>query len=96
MGVQITVENIKCGGCATTIRNRLLEEPQVTGVTVDVASGQVAIEAPDDRREALARRLAGLGYPEVGSVEGLKAAGAKAVSFVSCAVGRLDARKQND
>ena len=29
------------------------------------------------------------GYPEKGSVEGLKAAAATAKSFVSCAVGRI-------
>jgi copper chaperone len=31
-----------------------------------------------------------MGYPEVGSVEGMKAAAAKAKSFVSCAIGRID------
>ena len=30
------------------------------------------------------------GLPEVGSVEGMKAAAAKAKSFVSCAIGRID------
>jgi copper chaperone len=31
-----------------------------------------------------------MGYPETGSVEGLKAAAMKARSFVSCAIGRID------
>jgi copper chaperone len=30
-----------------------------------------------------------MGYPETGSVEGLKAVKAKASSFVSCVVGRM-------
>jgi copper chaperone len=30
-----------------------------------------------------------MGYPESGSVEGMKAATAKAKSFVSCAIGKV-------
>ena len=76
--LQISVENIKCGGCANTIRSRLLEEPGVSDVEVDIEQGQVSIQAAGDHRAALVERLAKLGYPEVGSVEGLKAAAAKA------------------
>ena len=41
-------------------------------------------------REQVVIALAKMGYPEVGSVEGMKAAAAKAKSFVSCAIGRID------
>jgi len=90
MTYNIVVENIKCGGCASSIRNKLAELALATRVDVDVASGEVQIDGdPAQRAEAIAA-LAAMGYPETGSVEGLKAAAAKAKSFVSCAVGRLD------
>ena len=90
MALEIAVENIKCGGCANTIRTRMLAEDGVSSVEVDIEAGVVRIDGSGTDREALARKLAQLGYPEVGSVEGLKAAAAKAKSFVSCAVGRME------
>lgn len=93
MSYELAVENIKCGGCANTIRTRLLEDPRVQQVTVDVAGGKVTVEGDASARDEIAMQLARLGYPEVGSVEGLKAAAAKAKSFVSCAIGRIDNMK---
>ncbi len=89
----IAVENIKCGGCANTIRNKILEENSVSSVDVDVEAGRVRIEADEQERDAIAAKLAHLGYPEVGSVAGMRSAAAKAKSFVSCAVGRMDKQK---
>lgn len=89
MQLQLQVENIKCGGCARSIEKALLADGRVSRVSVDPAQGLVVIDADADvRTEALAA-LAKLGYPEKGSVEGLKAAAAAAKSFVSCAVGRM-------
>jgi len=93
MSYEIAVENIKCGGCANTISTRLLEDERVDGVSVDVERGLVQIEGAADTRQTIVEHLASLGYPEVGSVEGLKAATAKAKSFVSCAIGRIDVAK---
>lgn len=90
MGFVIAVENIKCGGCANSIRKGLRESTLVGSVEVDIESGQVRIEGDDSAREEIVARLANLGYPEVGSVEGMKAAAAKAKSFVSCAIGRIE------
>lgn len=90
----ISVENIKCGGCANSIRKQLLEEAGVTEVAVDVEQGSVSIEGDESNRAHIALVLAKMGYPEAGSVEGMKAAAAVAKSFVSCAVGRLDGATQ--
>lgn len=92
MSYSIDVENIKCGGCANSIRKGLLEHQGVTDVVVDIEGGRVTIDGDDSQRDELAMALAHMGYPEVGSVEGLKAAAAKAKSFVSCAVGRIDSK----
>ena len=85
----IDVENIKCGGCASTIEKRLKQLDSVTQVSVDIEQGQVTIEAADDSRKRLVKTLLASGYPEKGTAEGLKAAKAKARSFVSCAIGKM-------
>ena len=90
MAYQISVENIKCGGCGSTIKTKLSELAQVDGCDVDVENGIVSIEGDEQHRAAVAERLLELGYPESGTAEGLKAAKAKAKSFVSCAVGRMN------
>lgn len=89
MAYQVKVENIKCGGCASTIRSKLEAIEGVSGVDVQVEEGIVSIEAAEDTREAVTARLHSLGYPESGTAEGIAAATAMAKSFVSCAVGRL-------
>jgi len=86
----IDVENIKCGGCANTIETRLKKLDAVTQVSVDVEQGRVTVEAADDRREQLVETLLHSGYPEKGTAAGLKAAKAKAKSFVSCAIGKMN------
>ena len=95
MSYTIEVENIKCGGCASSIRKGLLEDDQVVEVEVDIEGGRVTVEGAADARDRIALKLAHMGYPEVGSVEGMKAAAAKAKSFVSCAIGRIDAAKND-
>ena len=88
----INVENIKCGGCANSIRKNLLGVEQVEDVQVDTQAGRVDVRASstdEQLRDELVARLLSMGYPEQGSVEGLKAVKARASSFVSCAIGRV-------
>ena len=89
MSYQISVENIKCGGCANTITTKLNALEDVNDCTVDIENGVVSIDGDESHRSAIAELLLKLGYPESGTAEGLKAAKAKAKSFVSCAVGRM-------
>lgn len=90
MSYTIVVENIKCGGCANSIRGKLLGADLAQTVEVDIERGEVHIDGNPEWREHAIEVLAGIGYPESGSVEGVKAAAAKAKSVVSCAVGRID------
>ncbi|MEK7990086.1 MAG: heavy metal-associated domain-containing protein [Thiotrichaceae bacterium] len=89
MSQQINVENIKCGGCANSIQKGLLKIAGVEAVEVDIEQGAVSIEGSANHDE-LVKSLLSMGYPEKGSVEGLSSLKAKATSFVSCAVGRMD------
>lgn len=98
MSIVIAVENIKCGGCANSIKQKLNALPGVTETTVDLEAGSVAVNLETDIDQvrvirAVEDKLLAMGYPKVGSIEGLKAAGAKAKSFVSCAVGKMSDSK---
>jgi copper chaperone len=90
MAYDISVENIKCGGCANTIKTRLNDMDIIDSCEVDVENGIVSISGDESKREQVTQLLLKLGYPESGTAEGLKAARAKAKSFVSCAVGRIN------
>lgn len=90
MTYELQVENIKCGGCANTISTRLNELDIVDSCEVDVEQGLITIHGDEAGRSEVAQLLFKLGYPESGTTEGLKAAAAKAKSFVSCAVGKMN------
>jgi copper chaperone len=88
MRQEVKVDNIKCGGCATTIRKKIGTLAQ--GVEVAVEEGTVTFEGDGLLREQVVKALYQLGYPEQGrDLSFLGASGAKAKSFVSCALGRL-------
>ena len=97
MSIVIAVENIKCGGCANSIKQKLNALQGIASLEIDVEAGSVAIKLEEGIGQeqaaqvlsAVEDKLLTMGYPLVGSVEGLKAAGTKAKSFVSCAVGKM-------
>jgi copper chaperone len=89
MAFSIEVENIKCGGCAGTIRKRVMELPGVNDAEVLVEQGVVLIEADESLRSDVVEILLQSGYPETGSAKGMASLKAKATSFVSCAIGRM-------
>ena len=89
MSFTIAVKNIKCGGCANSIRKAISAVKGVSGVAVDVERGEVRVEGDEAARPDVAKRLLELGYPEKGTAAGISSAAAKAKSFVSCAIGRM-------
>lgn len=87
MKTDIHIENLKCGGCAATIKKGILSIENIQEVTVDVEKSIVSVTATIDNLEIVKEKLAKLGYPEVGDKNTIVH---KAKSFVSCAVGRID------
>jgi len=57
------VANVKCGGCATTIKQGLLDVVGVDDVEVDIAEGRVEVSGKVLTRMALQNKLTELGYP---------------------------------
>lgn len=88
--MNMTVENIKCGGCATTISKKLTTVFATNAIDINIEQGIISIDIDNTRRAELAQVLLDLGYPESNSIHGLKSVKAKAKSFVSCAIGKMD------
>ena len=88
MKTTFEIENLKCGGCAATIKKGLLSIENVSDVLVDVANDTVSITSENVLIDVIKEKLSKLGYPEVGDKNTIVH---KAKSFVSCAVGRIDA-----
>ena len=84
---QIEIENLKCGGCAATIKKGLLAIDNVNEVEVDVENSIVSVISEKNTLEEIKQKLSKLGYPDVGDRNTVLH---KAKSFVSCAVGRID------
>lgn len=63
MQQKFLVQNVKCGGCATAIKQALMSLPGVTEVEVDVPTGSVVIEGDNLGVVALTDKLQAAGYP---------------------------------
>ncbi len=88
--MDITVENIKCGGCAGSITKKLAAAFDTDAIEVNIEQGIISIDVDNAKREQVVKTLLDLGYPETDSVHGFGSAKAKAKSFVSCAIGKMD------
>lgn len=84
---EIKIANLKCGGCASTIKKELLELDGVNDVKVDNNSDSVTITYKDEVRETILHRLHQLGYPEATEKNGLLL---QLKSYSSCMIGRIN------
>lgn len=90
MKISIEVENIRCGGCTKTITKKLMAIEGINGVDVAVDDQIVTLDVVDESlRNNAVIALTKMGYPELGSVEGVDALKNKAKSVVSCAIGKV-------
>ena len=87
MTTEIKIENLKCGGCAATIKKGLLALHSVSEVIVDLEKSLVSVVSADENGRMIKEKLSKLGYPETGTKNTILH---KASSFVSCADGRID------
>lgn len=85
----ITIQNLKCGGCAASIVKALRAFPEVRDVSVDFENAAVVIDTDDATQHAkYENTLTQAGYPPVGETNTL---GRKVNSYISCAIGRVGA-----
>lgn len=83
----IEVLNLKCGGCANTIKKGIVTIEGLNEVLVNLNTSEVSIDATDEMViQQVKEKLSSMGYPEVGDSNTVLH---KAKSFVSCATGRM-------
>lgn len=79
------VENIKCGGCANSIKTALLKINQVEAIEINKENETVSVTGNADVSEIIAK-LNALGYP----VKGTNSTFKQLKSYVSCAIGKMN------
>jgi len=85
----INILNLKCNGCANTIKKGLLSLEGITEVEVTLENSEIKInKVSEGIFETVKAKLSKMGYPEVGDTNTLLH---KAKSFVSCASGKINA-----
>lgn len=84
---QIFIQNLKCGGCASTITKKLSSLNIVKTVQVNVEEAKVEVELFDENALSnIKAKLSSLGYPEQTEKNSI---GKKAKSVLSCSIGKL-------
>lgn len=83
----IKVDNLKCQGCANTIRREMAWIGEVINVDVDVEESSIKVDytGKNNMRDVFVDKLRKLGYPE----EGTGKMNQRVKSYVSCAIGRI-------
>ena len=87
MKTSIIVQNLKCGGCASTITSKLSKIDNISDLKIDINDSKVSYNYSNDAGAlAVKDKLKALGYP---SIEDTNSLTSKAKSFVSCAIGKF-------
>lgn len=82
----ITVENIKCGGCANSIKTKLSKLNDVENIDINIEQGTISFDHQDaSTLDLIVTTLASMGYTQPGE-SGFTD---KAKSYVSCMIGRM-------
>ena len=85
------VENVKCEGCASTLKSKLKEQFGEIEVDLQKMPREIHVDTEDDSVDKLRVSLRNLGYPmsdeELNFVDNTTS---KAKSFVSCVIGKVD------
>jgi copper chaperone len=83
----IEVQNLKCGGCASTIRKKLNSITGVSVHTIDVENATLHLAINEEVGEqTVLTALKEMGYPTVTDENRL---GTKMKSYISCGMGKI-------
>ena len=84
------VLNVKCSGCASTLKSRLAEGFGEIEVNLEVQPRRITLDMENKDVDKLAKALRELGYPLAEEeMSFIDSTSAKAKSFVSCAIGKM-------
>ncbi|MDZ4664627.1 MAG: heavy metal-associated domain-containing protein [Bacteroidota bacterium] len=97
MKTKVVVDNLKCGGCANSIKKGLMSFSEVSEVNVDTETDTIEVTHLDDfEKKKIKDKLYSMGYPEKGTLEGLDKIVTGAKSYVSCAIGKLSKEEEEE
>ena len=85
--ITIKAANLKCHGCAATIKNGLMKFHDVKSVEINIKDSSISINFDGDESNIgkYKAKLTKMGYPEQAN----NSTRSIAKSFVSCAIGRV-------
>lgn len=84
----ITIANLKCDGCETSIKKALLKIEGISSVKIDQEKDTVKVIHDDNiERIKITNKLRSLGYPEATEENGLLL---QLKSFTSCMIGKIE------
>lgn len=87
MEQQVVIQNLKCGGCAHTIKTELSKLNGISNISINEETAIVQFNNLNEDSSSVIKRLDELGYPIENDPNNILK---KAKSFVSCAVGRIN------
>jgi copper chaperone CopZ len=82
---EIFVENIKCGGCMTSIKQALEKINGIAKVEIDKEEEKISLTGDHYKLSEVIDSLNSMGYPQRGDNTLFK----QAKSYVSCAIGKM-------
>jgi copper chaperone CopZ len=82
---EIFVENMKCGGCMTSIKNALEKIKGIVKVEINLDEEKISLTGDQYQLSEVIDSLNGMGYPQKGENSVFK----QAKSYVSCAIGKM-------
>jgi copper chaperone CopZ len=83
--------NVKCGGCASTLKTKLFD--RFGDIEVDLSKNprEITLDISNEDIEELKSNLKSLGYPlTTENLSFIEQNTTKAKSFVSCAIGKIN------
>jgi len=85
---EIIIANLKCIGCATTIKNELLKVKGIKNAEIDIENDVVTVSYNENEanRVSVIEKLYNLGYPEATENNGLLL---QLKSYTSCMIGKI-------
>jgi len=85
------VLNVKCAGCANTVKKALLKQFGEVEVNLDIEPRQITLDIQEQNIQSLRDKLKSLGYPMSDeNLDTIEKITTNAKSFVSCAIGKID------
>lgn len=82
---EVFVDNIKCGGCSSSIKSALIKITGVANPEVNIDAGKVIFDCDSEETKAIvSKKIAGMVYAKKGTSTLVQ----KGKYYVSCVIGR--------